>query len=858
MAFGTSGSNDVEIKIKVDAQGAITVLDQTGEAIANVAGKAEQSGSSIDNFSRSWTELKSKIDLAKEAFSLISGGIDTVFGILERGSAVDDVATSFKRMSDQAGVTADVFLNQLNTATAQTISNFELQKAAIEAARAGAKPTEFLELTKAARALAEETGGNLTDELNQLSFAFETGMTRALKNKLGVIDLEKAENDLATQLGVTRGELTKEQTVMAARGAILEASKKKTEELGTITKDAGDNVATLSKIVNDASDSFKVAFANNKDLNEALARLGETIKSIDFTFVVNGITAIATAAGKAIKFVSTLGEDLQKLSPKSIGGTFLRGVGDFLGGNSIAAKWLDKTGLGLLTDAYKALAKDGIQPTAEAMEQLGSSAAQSSAPSEKLATALNKVTTAATGTKTTIEEIQKLGPIFGPGNAEGLDEFNRAMDEMSAKAGAEWGQIAGSAFTEFMGAAIHGNSGDIVKALQNIAGSIGSKLGGDLGSSLGQMIGGTFGATFGGPLGASIGSFLGTELVSGIEKLFGSDSASTKARKSADKFFADIFDANRLGVIVDGQLQQIKDLVFQGSTLFGGEVSFGDGSGFDFLKSLPAEAQAAFSGVGTAFELMMGNIEENGGQLAAVFANNIGGSLNNLQLLIQATGKTAEEMGDAVTEAFLDGSLSAGEALSAIQSINQVMTDGIPDGIGQVVQAFDNLKAAGIKGGRALVDALKDIGFEAKENKQSLQDAMAQIAASGKFSAEEIQQVMDALAANGIDSVEELTSATTEQLLPVLALLENQKFPFAEAADDGQKLVDTLNNLPSQKTIDVNIRVKATGDVGALDKVSGGGSGFSNTSTGVKPGNSGSNAPRERPGQSGGGAGING
>ena len=199
-----------------------------------------------------------------------------------------------------------------------------------------------------------------------------------------------------------------------------------------------------------------------------------------------------------------------------------------------------------------------------------------------------------------------------------------------------------------------------------------------------------------------------------VESIFGGEDAGTTARKAADKFFADAFDANRLQVIIDGQLKEISDLVFKGDSLFGGEVDFTDGTFSNFLASLPGEAQAAFNGVGLAFEDLLGIGQDVGGQLAAVFANNVGGSLNNLQLLVQSTGKSFEELRGFVVEAFLDGKISALEAQTALNGLAQVAQKGIPDAIGATVQAFDNLKAAGVKGGRALIDALQDIGFEAK------------------------------------------------------------------------------------------------------------------------------------------------
>ena len=191
-----------------------------------------------------------------------------------------------------------------------------------------------------------------------------------------------------------------------------------------------------------------------------------------------------------------------------------------------------------------------------------------------------------------------------------------------------------------------------------------------------------------------------------------------------------------------------------------------------------------------------------------MLADNLGGSLNNLQLLVEASGKSFEDLKNATVEAFLDGKLSALEAQTALNGIAQVAQKGIPDGIGQVSTAFDNLKAAGTKGGRALVDALQDIGFEAKElGQKDLSQVITTLQATGKYSAAEIQQVFDALKASGITSVDQLTKATVDQLLPVLSQLEATKFPFAEQVKDVRAYIDAVDSIPTSKTVELNFKV---------------------------------------------------
>ena len=293
----------------------------------------------------------------------------------------------------------------------------------------------------------------------------------------------------------------------------------------------------------------------------------------------------------------------------------------------------------------------------------------------------------------------------------------------------------------------------------------------DLGRKIGRGLGDAIGKYLG-PIGELFGGQIGDLLGGAIGNLFGKDGKGTFARKQADAFFADLFDANRLQVIINGELSKIKDLNFGGG--------FASGEAFDNLRKLPEEAQAAFEGVGLAFETFLGLEEDIFGQLGAIFANNIaegatsaGEALNNLQLLVEATGKTFDELADAIIESFLDGKIAIEDAQNALQQLQQVMEKGIPGAIGAVDIAFRNLQAAGTKGGRALLDAMRDIGVEAQElginDFGALADFMVR---TFGFSADQVRQFFEAAAAAGIRSLSQLANATQEELIAVGANLQ--------------------------------------------------------------------------------------
>lgn len=338
-------------------------------------------------------------------------------------------------------------------------------------------------------------------------------------------------------------------------------------------------------------------------------------------------------------------------------------------------------------------------------------------------------------------------------------------------------------------------------------GSILGTVGTSIGAAIGGITGGPGGAVQGAQIGAQVASLVNT-VVDLVGSLFSSDNAGTKFRKAIDGFFADAFDANRLSVVVDGQLQQIKDLDFGGT-------EFGDGSKgfFNVFDGMSQSAQIAFVGIARGFAELTGQGQEFASSLAAAFTNNVGGSLNNLQLLVQASGKSFEELRGQIVEAFLDGKLSFIEAQDALVGIQRVAEKGIPDALGDVVGAVKNLQNATVNGGRASVDALQDIAAEALElGLNTLPEVQRYLESTGEFSSDSIRKVFNALDTYGISTVEGLRDATAEQLIPVLANLEATEFPFAKAIDDAEKLIEKVESIPNRIEKRINFKITTETD----------------------------------------------
>lgn len=264
-----------------------------------------------------FTEINSAIELVKKTYGLLSGVARETGEALSRGSDVDDIEQAFKRLTGAAGGTASTLLNELNSATLQTISNFDLMRKANEQLRAGLKPDEIITMSKAAKAFAEEDGKNYQETLDGISRSLVMGQDRFLKSLGIIIDNKKAYEDLGKSLGLS-GEklqdftknLNEQGKAQAIREAGVRALNEHLEKTGEISKDAGDRVAGLSKAWTDNYDQVVKNLAQSPEINKLLDIMIDNLPKVAQALegVAEGLAKILTGGDKAIEIFTAIGD----------------------------------------------------------------------------------------------------------------------------------------------------------------------------------------------------------------------------------------------------------------------------------------------------------------------------------------------------------------------------------------------------------------------------------------------------------------------------------------------------------------------------------------------------------------------
>lgn len=749
---------DIDIRVKVDAQGAIQVFDQLGNKVADFERKAEGGTGGLSKFQAGIIALNQAIGLTQTAFNAVTGALSKFKDFVDQGDAINDAAQALERLAGAAGTTGDAILSKMAPALDGSVDKLKLLQIANAGLIKGLNPEMFDEIAFAAKQYADATGIDAAQATDKFINAIARGRERQLEMlglmKEGKIVIEGyTQGQLDAQVA-NRGvsdTLTYFGTALKNTYGRIAAAIDSSELLKSVTKKLGNELLNTAL----AAAKFIEEFIRGADIIRSKI-LGAFEQTTDTLGVLGNIlgqisTGHLPSFQKAVDEVakSKWAEQIER-SARVVGKTF-----------ELELPQNAEKGADAIIESARRMADEQIEEAARAAKE--------------------------------VEQIrQRSLDAQADAFREAMRQEIQEMDRLAAAARDREQKIANYASAAIPG--INGLiSGDKGAQKQSL-GQLGSMGGAALGTTLGPI---------GEVIGAELGRNIGEATFEALEHVFGGRDEQGKIRDSMDKFFADVLKGNPAFALIEGELKKITDLNFMRGT-----NAFSDGTFDNVLEGISSSAQNSFNGIGLAFSEMISGSTEQAGQLAAVLADNVGGSLNNLQVLVGATGKSFEDMRQIVVESFLDGEFSASKAQAALIGIQQISEKGIPGAMGDVVQAFHNLQAAGVQGGRYTVDALQDIGHEAqKVGRDDFQFVIDQLTASGVAVAD-VQKLIQGLSQNGIDDLKELTSATTEQLIGVLSSLEGLSFPFAEASKSVTDLISKVENLPDEIRTKVKIDVE--------------------------------------------------
>lgn len=241
-----------------------------------------------DEFSGPLSSLTSKLGLSSGSLGAMAGAAGlaagaiaattaTIVALGQRGADVNDVQGAFNDLSKAIGSTGNQMLGALQQGTRNTIDNFTLMQTANKGLAAGVIRTsdDMKTLGSAAMVLADRTGGDAKQALEELSSALTTGRTRALAHYGVLVDSKQAVEDWALSHGRAKDSLSDVEQKQIAAAATLAELRRQLEAAGPQTNDFADNINVARTAVTNWKDALASAIASSPVVQAGMKAIGE-------------------------------------------------------------------------------------------------------------------------------------------------------------------------------------------------------------------------------------------------------------------------------------------------------------------------------------------------------------------------------------------------------------------------------------------------------------------------------------------------------------------------------------------------------------------------------------------------------
>lgn len=220
----------------------------------------------LDRVNRSLGGIKVDVDKLSGSLRTMGKYGAVAFGALSAASAkliknsADSlqIEESYRRMTEQAGISADELLKQLQRTSAGTVSATDLMLASNRAMALGVGEDmeTVTQLMEIARLKGRSLGLTTTQAFNDIVTGIGRGSPLILDNLGITIKLGEAQQMYADKLGVTVAELTDAQKKQSLLNAVMTEGNKEVAEAGELQVSAAEKLQTAKAQFADAADTI--------------------------------------------------------------------------------------------------------------------------------------------------------------------------------------------------------------------------------------------------------------------------------------------------------------------------------------------------------------------------------------------------------------------------------------------------------------------------------------------------------------------------------------------------------------------------------------------------------------------------
>ena len=261
-----------------DLEVVASLRDDVSGKLDKMEGKAATTGKGMEKSLGGIQNAVNAINLDRAAESVRQFGA--------RASEVEKVRTAFVELTAAAGVSGDAVIAKTKDATKGLITEFDIMAASNKALLLGLEVSEdsMAEMATAATALGQAMKQDAGKSLDDLITALGRGSPLILDNLGLTVQVGKANETYAAELGKAASKLTEAEKKQAFFNAAMGAAREKTAELGGITVTTNDKLAIQKNRLQDVADGYAAALGPLAAVGAEFLNIGSQVALIGGIF----------------------------------------------------------------------------------------------------------------------------------------------------------------------------------------------------------------------------------------------------------------------------------------------------------------------------------------------------------------------------------------------------------------------------------------------------------------------------------------------------------------------------------------------------------------------------------------------
>jgi len=249
MAGGDEETNWV---LNLDVTDALESLSTFSDGLT-----AATNGEGLESLMTAFTSAGIALGVVAGAVYAVKEAMDLTFD----GEQIEAINAQFDILTEKAGIAGDALKSGLQEASGGLIDDTTLMKDANKAiVELGSNAQQLDQVMTVARQASAVSGGDISQNFEQITQAIASGSTRQLRSMGIIIDQQKAYSDFAKSIGVATNELSKEGQQHAILNAVLEQSKTAFAGIDPNMKEATNAFQAFKATITDLKDIIVVAF----------------------------------------------------------------------------------------------------------------------------------------------------------------------------------------------------------------------------------------------------------------------------------------------------------------------------------------------------------------------------------------------------------------------------------------------------------------------------------------------------------------------------------------------------------------------------------------------------------------------